>query len=270
MFENGAPRPGYSWLWIQSQLAKTTTACWYDRAGTGWSDVGPYPRDSLSQARDFHALLRAAAISPPYVVVAELSAVLDARVFTRSWPDEVAGLVFVNGIHPDLLFKIRPGSERMASLPAFVGQSQDVVAQLFNRVGLLRRRTPTGSAPTPPPEGMTPPEWNTIWHLTRSSKARTALTQEVATWQTSTAEARTAGSLGDRPLIAINGGNTLAASEYHGVWMELQTDLAGLSTRGKLVTVDGSGEDLIYGAPGAVIEAAREVLDDVRRLRTSR
>ena len=66
-------------------------SCWYDRAGSGWSDPGPYPRDSASQARDPHALLRAARISPPYVLVGESSAALDARVYTGSYPSEVAG-----------------------------------------------------------------------------------------------------------------------------------------------------------------------------------
>src|SRR5262245_17288608 len=36
MWENGAPTPGYSWVWIQAELAKYTMACWYDRAGSGW------------------------------------------------------------------------------------------------------------------------------------------------------------------------------------------------------------------------------------------
>src|ERR1022692_3860793 len=81
MFENGAPRPGYGWVWIQRELAKTTTACWYDRAGSGWSDLGPYPRDSASQARDLHALLEGAGVPPPYVLVAEFSAAPDACVY---------------------------------------------------------------------------------------------------------------------------------------------------------------------------------------------
>jgi len=97
MFENGAPRPGYIWVWIQSELAKLTTACWYDRAGSGWSDLGPYPRDSASQARDLHALLVAAEVASPYVLVAESSAALDARVYTGFYPADVAGLVLVNG-----------------------------------------------------------------------------------------------------------------------------------------------------------------------------
>ena len=66
-FENGAPRPGYGWVWIQRELARTTTVCWYDRAGSGWSDLGPYPRDSAAQAHDLHALLEGAGVPPPYV-----------------------------------------------------------------------------------------------------------------------------------------------------------------------------------------------------------
>jgi pimeloyl-ACP methyl ester carboxylesterase len=270
MFENGAPRPGYSWVWIQSQLAKTTTACWYDRAGSGWSDLGPYPRDSASQARDLHALLRAAGVSPPYVLVAELSAALDARVYTGYWPEDVAGLVSVNGVHPEFLIRTRPGTRRIAKLPAIVGQSQDEMAQLFNQVGLYRLGPPSGPAPDPLPKGMTPSQWNTIWHLTRSAKGRSALLQEVASWQRSTDEAGIAGGLGERPLIALTGENTAAALGYHSVWMELQTELAGLSARGKLVTVAEGGDDLIYRAPDAIIEATRQVVGDVRQLRELR
>src|SRR5579872_6552809 len=71
MWEDGALRPGYSWVAIQRETAKFTRACWYDRAGSGWSDLGPYPRTSEAQARDLHALLQAARVPPPYVLAAE-------------------------------------------------------------------------------------------------------------------------------------------------------------------------------------------------------
>src|SRR5437899_2009883 len=78
IFSNGGPRPGYSWVSIQRALATVTTVCWYDRAGSGWSDLGPYPRDSASQARDLHVLLRAARFPAPYMPVSQSSSTMVA------------------------------------------------------------------------------------------------------------------------------------------------------------------------------------------------
>jgi pimeloyl-ACP methyl ester carboxylesterase len=263
MFENGAPRPGYGWVSIQRELAKTTKACWYDRAGSGWSDLGPYPRDSASQARDLHALLQGAGAAPPYVLVAESSAAMDAHVYAGLYPADVAGLVFVNGVHPDLLIDTRPGGGRIERLPGFVGHSQDAMAQVFNQIGLYRL-VPNRPAPAPP-KGMMSSEWDVIWRLTQSSKARSALMQDIASWAQSAAEARAAGSLGDRPLIVLSAENTALTSEYRRVWMELQTDLVRLSARGKHVVINESTGELIYQAPDAVVEAARQMVSDVRQ-----
>jgi pimeloyl-ACP methyl ester carboxylesterase len=263
LWQNGLPRPGYGWVAVQRELAKITTVCWYDRAGSGWSDLGPYPRDSSSQARDLHALLRAAGVPSPYVLVAESSAALDARVYAGFYPAEAAGLVFVNGVHPDLLRNGRPGGGRVERLPSFVGHSQDAMAQAFNLVGLYRLGLPRGAAPDPVPQGMTAAEWNTIWRLTQSAKSRSALLQEIGAWAQSTAEARAAGTLGDRPLLVLSATQTEVESGPPGVWAQLQTDLASLSTRGKLVTVDAGGSDLIYTAPAAIIDATREVFAEL-------
>lgn len=144
------------------------------------------------------------------------------------------------------------------------------MAQLFNQVGFYRLGLPNVPAPAPLPDGMTTAEWNTIRHLTQSSRARAALIQETASWQRSSDEAKTAGSLGDRPLIVLSGENTILGPGHQSVWMELQTELVRLSARGKLVTVDEGRDNLIYQSPGAVIDATHQVLDDVRQLRRLR
>ncbi|HLJ50134.1 MAG TPA: alpha/beta hydrolase [Bryobacteraceae bacterium] len=263
MYRNGTPRPGYSWVRVQSELSKSTTACWYDRAGSGWSDLGPYPRDSASQARDLHALLGAAAIAPPYVLVAESSAALDARVFTGFYPAEVAGLVLVDGVDSGFFAAAR--GQRAGRFPEFIGHSQDVVAQVFNQVGLYRFSSAGSEGPPAAPGGISAAEWKTIWHLTQSSKARSALIQDISSWQDSASEARAAGTLGDRPLVVLSSENTPVAPQFRTVWMDLQTQSARLSSRGKHVVVAGIAGDLIYQAPESIVEGVRLVTNEVRR-----
>ena len=264
MFSNGGPRPGYSWVPVQRALATVTTVCWYDRAGSGWSDLGPYPRDSAAQARDLHALLGAAQVPPPYVLAGESSAALDARVFASFYPSEVAGLVLVNWADPALFLDLRSNNGKRASrIPQLIYHSQDVAAQLFNSVGLYRLG-PVPPAP-PPPKGLTAAEWNTIWFLTHSSKAVSALMQDIASWRLSSAEARAAGSLGGRPLLVLSAGNISATPEFLAAWTNAQSDLTRLSTRGRQIAVAGS--DLMYDAPDAIAQAVRQIIAELRVLR---
>ena len=263
MLSNGGPRPGYSWVAIQRALAGVTTVCWYDRAGSGWSEPGPYPRDSASQARDLHALLHAARIAPPYVLVGESSAALDVRVYAGLYPAEAAGLVLVNWADPALY--LDPGTnngKRAARMPELAYHGQDAMAQLFNLVGLYRlRRIPPAPAP---PKAFTAAEWDTIWFLTHCSRAIAALMQDIAAWRPSSAEARAAGSLGGRPLIVLGAGDIGEPPEFREMWANAQSELARLSTRGKQITAGNGASDLLYEAPDAIADAVRQVVAQVR------
>jgi pimeloyl-ACP methyl ester carboxylesterase len=42
------------WGWIQPEIAKKTRVCAYDRAGMGWSDPGPQPRDARQISTELH------------------------------------------------------------------------------------------------------------------------------------------------------------------------------------------------------------------------
>lgn len=260
IFANGGPRPGYSWVSVQRDLAPLTTVCWYDRAGSGWSDPGPYPRDSASHAHDLHALLGAAHIPPPYILVGESSAALDARVYTGFYPSEVAGLALVNWADPALSLDLRANNAKR--MPAFAYRSQDAAAPFFHLVGLYRLH-PIPPAPAPP-SGLAAAEWNTIWFLTHSSKAMSALMQDIAAWRLSSAEARAAGPLGSRPLYVLGAANLAAPPEFLERWARAQAGLVRLSTRGKQITAGDGASDLLHDAPGAIVDAIRQVVLEVR------
>ncbi len=74
--------------------------CSYDRAGLGWSDSSADPRDAQHMVHELHALLEAAHIAPPYVLAGHSLGGLLILAYTRRYPDEVAGLVFLDSSHP--------------------------------------------------------------------------------------------------------------------------------------------------------------------------
>src|ERR1044071_6721121 len=81
IFESGFGQPGYYWTLVQPRVARTHRACWYDRAGLGWSDEVHGNRYSDSIASDLHKLLAAARIAPPYILVGHSIAGFHLRVF---------------------------------------------------------------------------------------------------------------------------------------------------------------------------------------------
>lgn len=266
IFEASVPRPGYSWLLVKRETAKFTRACWYDRAGTGWSELGPYPRTSADSARDLHALVEAASVGPPYVLVAESLAALDAHVFTGFYPGEVAGMVLVDGVHPDLLRRLPHIRGNAAPILKYIGKPQTVASQLLNQLGVLRLIGLHRQQEEPPPAEWTASEWNTIWHLTWQPKARTALVQELPAVDRSSAQAQAAGNLGDRPLIVISPSHVPEQSRDSAVEAELQADLARLSTRGELVMVPDGKEPIQYRSAPVVVDTVRKVVAETRSL----
>ncbi|HTD38197.1 MAG TPA: alpha/beta fold hydrolase [Candidatus Limnocylindrales bacterium] len=103
-----------SWRFVQPFVAQHTQVCSYDRAGFGFSDPGPLPRDAAATVADLRALLDKAAIARPVVLVGYSSSTLSARLYADRHLDELAGLVLVE---PDIedqepaLFSVAPALE---------------------------------------------------------------------------------------------------------------------------------------------------------------
>jgi pimeloyl-ACP methyl ester carboxylesterase len=84
---------------ILPEIAKHTRVCTYDRAGDGLSDARPAPVRPLTggtQAKELHAMLAAAGVAPPYVVVGHSYGGMVAREFARLYPAAVAGMVLLD------------------------------------------------------------------------------------------------------------------------------------------------------------------------------
>src|SRR5512146_1869839 len=53
------------WSLVQPGVSNLARVCAYDRAGDGWSDMGPQPRTMRQQVYELHALLEKAGVKPP-------------------------------------------------------------------------------------------------------------------------------------------------------------------------------------------------------------
>lgn len=267
--EGAGHTAGYAWIDIQREVAKFTRACWYDRAGYGWSDPGPSPRTFLEIARDLHALLQAEAIPAPYVLVGATAGAFHVRVYNGLYPGDVAGAVLIRATDTDV-FSHEPEymKGRLDSLPPLVQKiGCAVVAPLALRVGLLRLMGNPGAGVPFGIGNLAPSEQKELLFL--STNPRTAQTEgEGCTLDESMAEVRAAGDFGNRPLYVLADSTPFAAPDpafaretgaLNDYWFhELQPRLAALSTRGHLVLQE-KAED-----PPSIIRAIRAAVEEAR------
>jgi len=284
VLETGGNSPGYEWASVQSRLANFTRACWYDRAGVGWSDPPPSPRTSSTVVSDLHDMLNRAAVPPPYVLVGASIGGEYARIYTSRYPRDVAGLVLVDSSHPDQQeppFMLSPFNRVSPRARQIICATVPFMA----RFGILRLMASRTGGPVP---SQSSPEREILAKLNAQPKGlRTDADQGCAatdggrlvpTLGTGNPEldnaARNAGSLGDRPLIVLTAGRYWAppglereAVDYHEVWVhQLQASLARLSTRGQQVVVDAHHD--MAEAPDAVVTATRQLVKEVREEKT--
>jgi pimeloyl-ACP methyl ester carboxylesterase len=104
IFETGWGGDSSVWFEVAPSIAQTTRTCTYDRAGLGRSDPAPDgPRTIQDSVNDLHVLLAVAEIPGPYVLVGASLGGLIARLYASQFPDDMAGLVLVDGLAPGFL-----------------------------------------------------------------------------------------------------------------------------------------------------------------------
>jgi pimeloyl-ACP methyl ester carboxylesterase len=270
VFEPPGHTAGYTWINIQPEIAKFTRGCWYDRAGYGWSDPGPSPRTFKAIASDLHALLRAASVPPPYVLVGGAgNGTFHMRVFNGLYPREVAGAVLVDASDPDVFaHELKYMKGALSSLPPWARRTGcAVVFPALFRVGLLRLLGNPGAGG---PNGLAALSQDQQQELTflSTNPSINRTEGEACSEEENVEEVRAAGIFGSRPLVVLEGSEPVqapspeyeeATEAFNDYWFhQLLPRLAALSTRGRLVLAKDAA------APEVVLEAVREVVAEVR------
>jgi pimeloyl-ACP methyl ester carboxylesterase len=234
IFEGGLGADSTAWGWVVSEVWGFARACTYDRANVGRSDPTGGPVTSEDVADDLHALLGAAGIKTPVVVVAHSLGGLHARVFAARFSDDIAAVVFLDPTPP-----------------------------------YLPQR---GLALLPPEEANEPPELSALrrdWEAAENWNGEPNDPERLDLGATSDQAAAVAG-LGDTPVIVLSADTQFGfrdpalkpVEDALEAWvLEASEEYAALSTNGVHEVVERSGHDIPRDRPDAVVDAIRRVID---------
>lgn len=220
------------WGSVPDGIEEVTHACAVDRLGAGDSSPATADRTTSAIVDDLHALLDAAGIATPIVLVGHSIAGLDLRLHAGRYPEDIAGMVFVD--------------------PTTVGQPAAILAAL-----------PPRSAT----EGFGIRSWRMLledgWPEPSATKER----YDVAASEDDVAAVT---SFGDIPVIVLSAGEgdeslpEPTRSAVQDAFYALHDELAAMSTTGRREVIVGAGHIIQLDRPEAVVGAVVEVVKGAR------
>jgi len=225
IFENGLEQDFMgSWGNVQPAMSTVTRTCAYDRLGQGSSDLVPAGKVRTVQdgVNDLVALLKAAEIDPPYILVGHSFGGLNALLFADQYPDAVDGVVLVDAFHPDM-FKRFAEADPTYVIPAAGVPEQD-----------------GGLIPAIPFIEMSP---------------------EQLDWVTSAAQAADLRSLGDRPLAVVSAGGSIENAAWKALqenFLTYSSNSTQIIAEESLHFVMGTEPERVIEAALWVVDEARK------------
>jgi pimeloyl-ACP methyl ester carboxylesterase len=239
-----------SWHFVQQEVAKTTRICTYDRAGMGWSEPGPLPRDAAHFAKELHALLQNANVPGPYVLVGHSLGGASVRVFVGEHASEVAGVVFVDSMNPG-----------QATQPHVQAQSQsDAGSQPFSlQAALARFGIARLIVKLPVIASMVGAGQEAYYPLYVRPQSLQAADNELQGIAASLAQADAVKTFGDLPLIVLT-----ARLNTNPGWPLWQKELLELSSNSQQLFAESSGHIIQSDEPEAAVAAILQMIEQVR------
>jgi len=269
LLEAGGNADSSTWFRVQPLLSAQARVCAYDRAGYGFSDEGPLPRDLDASVADLATLVAAAQLRTPLVLVGHSLGSNIVRRYAQQYPQQVGALV--------LLDPPEQGADDL--LPAaWKAQGEAAIAQ---RNALLEACLQAAGNGTLDQAGgplasclRAPPAWQSapVAAAARAAKLRPGY------WRTlrSELDANVAifappvpadESHGDLPVVVLaapagNGGGVPddVAAALQEARERTRARLVASSRQGRRVDVPGTTHDIQLDAPQAVAQAVSEVL----------
>lgn len=244
VFEAGAGVSSPTNYLIQKGISEKTRICLYDRSGIGWSEESNLPRDSKNVTTALHTLLGKVGIRKPFVFVGHSIAGLYMRDYVERYPDDVAGLVFLDPSHPEQIRRLGWKKERMDEIMSQV-KTQLAVVKWLGRLGVLEVFNPLvgGDLETYPEEIRKQADF-----VSKRPGALDTVLLETTDFDKAASQASQNKTLGERPVVVISATKPMANNgmmpegvspdKFLATFVSLHDEITSLSTKGRHIKID--------------------------------
>lgn len=236
------------WDGVRERVAQRQQVCVFERAGYGWSSMGPWPRTAARNVEDLREVHRLAGLEPPFVLVGHSYGGFDVQLFARLYPHLVAALVLVDASHPEQAerFEAPPYNTRIAP------SSSWGIVQL-------------GAQPAPHP-GLSPAARALSQFQRENWRPRRTISGELLGFRDTEAELRAAPPLAPLPLVVLSRGKRMWAEGAQGdlleqLWRQMQQELAAQSPRAVHLVARNSGHQIHLEQPDLIAQAVALAAD---------
>ncbi len=269
LLENGLGGNYAAWRLVQNDVSSFARVCNYDRAWMGWSDASDRPTQAEFVSEDLHALVKAAGLKPPFVLVGWSAGGIFVRRYYRDHPDGVIGMVFVDSSHEQQRHRLEePGNTEKHRREV---EAQLAACRAFAWSGVVRASGVMKqlAAPLHMPADL---EAEMVAMENRADYC-SGIAHEMQGFEADVSQTDPPASLGDLPLVVLTRGRASSAKDFPTPvsqaeldqvdqrWSTLQNELAALSTRSSHRVVKESGHAIPIQAPEAVVAAVRDIVE---------
>jgi pimeloyl-ACP methyl ester carboxylesterase len=269
VLDSGLGWDSLEWGGVQPVLAKSTRVCSYDRPGFGLSEAQSGPRDAAHIAGELHALLGAAGVSGKIVLMGHSIAGMYIREYATRYPEQVAGLVFIDSSTPLQDRDARLNMGQGAGMPLWESILQMRAAAIVGYPRLKGDCAAAGSDADAKIDHETAAKiGEDLCHVHYK-----AVQAEYDSFDASGLETLHTGPFGDLPILVISEDTTKVFSspsptarerEFASTWDGMQENLKNLSRRGRRIIAQGSGHNVTLERPDVIEREVPRLIEAIR------
>jgi pimeloyl-ACP methyl ester carboxylesterase len=267
LLEAGSHADTSTWFKLQPLLVQTAKVCSYDRAGYGFSDEGPLPRNLDADIADLHALIHRAGLKVPLVLVGHSLGSNIARRYAERYPSEVNGMVLID-----------PPAQDVATVaPDWAAQEEQMNEQRFAFIRQCEAGAEKQQLASPPPALQRCVGGGNPLASAKVNAAIAAYKYKPAFWRTLLSELEDNMAVyrqpvspsethGSTPMVVLTATDTYADAPadlrktLDAARDKTQAQILATTTHGERVVIDHASHDIQLDQPEAVVNAVAVIL----------